>query len=64
MPRGVNSDSRFFGSHAQPGEYLQLVKLHFPLVNRGCLQNVLAMDGDAMSACTLQGGKARSTPAD
>ena len=45
----IDSVRQNLGSHAQSGRYLQqLVKLYFPLVNRGCLPNVLAIDADTI----------------
>jgi len=60
FPFDIDSVCQNLNSTAQSRQYLQqLVKLHFPLVNRGCLRNVLAIDADTvfLRPCRFMDGR-------
>jgi FkbM family methyltransferase len=49
FPFDLNSVRHFLGSPGPAGWYLQqLIKLYFPLVNKLCLEHVLAVDADTI----------------
>ena len=49
FPFDIDGVRQSLGSHERAGWYLQqLIKLYFPLVNRLCLEHVLAVDADTI----------------
>jgi FkbM family methyltransferase len=49
FPFEIDAVRQSLGSHERAGWYLQqLIKLYFPLVNRPCLEHVLAVDADTI----------------
>jgi FkbM family methyltransferase len=49
FPFDINAVRQILGPHERAGWYLQqLIKLYFPLVNRSCLEHVLAVDADTI----------------